>query len=55
MKILDLVWKDPYISNTLAYGIEDVDYVYESGKGTDSPTVIPKEGGDRTWTLCITM
>lgn len=51
MKILDLVWKDPYISNTLAYGIEDVDYVYESGKGTDSPTVIPKEGGDRTWTL----
>lgn len=51
MKILNLVWKDPYISNTLAYGIEDVDYVYESGKGTDSPTVIPKEGGDRTWTL----
>lgn len=51
MKILNLVWKDPYISNTLAYGIEGVDYVYESGKGTDAPTVIPKEGGDRTWTL----
>lgn len=51
MKILNLIWKDPYISNTLAYGIEGVDYVYESGKGTDSPTVIPKEGADKTWTM----
>ena len=51
MKILNLVWEDPYISNTLAYGIENIDYVYESGKGTDHPTVIPKEGADRTWTL----
>ncbi len=51
IKILNLVWKDPYISNTLAYGIEGVDYVYESGKGTDNPTVLPKEGADRTWAL----
>lgn len=51
MKILNLVWKDPYISNTLAYGVEGVDYVYESGKGTDNPTVIPKEGADKTWTI----
>lgn len=51
IKILNLVWKDPYISNTLAYGIEGIDYVYESGKGTDNPTVVPKEGADRTWAL----
>lgn len=51
MKILNLIWKDPYISNTLAYGIEGVDYVYESGKGTDNPTVIPKDGADKTWTI----
>ncbi|MBP3361103.1 MAG: DUF3502 domain-containing protein [Clostridia bacterium] len=51
VQVLNLIWKDPYISNTLAYGIEDVDYVYESGKGTDNPTVIPKEGSERTWAL----
>lgn len=49
MKVLNLLWKDPYISNTLAYGIENVDYVYISGKGTDSPSVQPKEAGEATW------
>ncbi len=51
MKVLNQIWKNPYISNTLAYGIKDIDYVYKSGEGTDNPSVIPKEGADRTWTI----
>ena len=51
MKVLNQIWKNPYISNTLAYGIKDIDYAYKSGEGTDNPSVIPKEGADRTWTI----
>lgn len=53
MKILNIVWKDPYISNTLAYGIENIDYIVDEEKTAEigEKSVIPKEGGDRTWTL----
>lgn len=51
MQMLNLIWKDPYLSNTLSYGVEDVNYAFESGKGTPTPTVIPKTGADRTWTI----
>lgn len=49
MQMLNLVWKDPFISNTLAYGIEDVDYYYLSGKGTDRPSVGLKDAAEQTW------
>lgn len=49
MQMLNLVWKDPFISNTLAYGIEDVDYYYISGKGTDKPSVELKNASEQTW------
>ena len=49
MQMLNLVWKDPFISNTLAYGIEDVDYYYISGKGTDRPSVGVKDAAEQTW------
>ncbi|MBQ7097681.1 MAG: DUF3502 domain-containing protein [Clostridia bacterium] len=51
MQLLNLIWKDDYLINTLAYGVEGVNYAYESGKGTDSPTVVPKTGSERTWAV----
>lgn len=49
MQMLNLVWKDPFISNTLAYGVEDVDYYYISGKGTDRPGLGLKDVSEQTW------
>lgn len=49
IKMLNLIWKDRYLSNTLAYGIEGVNYEVKSGKGTDEISVIPKSGKEQTW------
>jgi len=51
MMLLDLIWGDKYLSNTLAYGIEGKNYTVIKGKGTDNPTVEAATGADQTW--CI--
>jgi len=51
VKILNEIWKDPYLSNTMAYGIEGIDYTVASGTTNEDKTVIPKTGSERTW--CI--
>lgn len=52
IKLLDLVWKDPTISNTLAYGIEGIDYQVKA-KNSDGSTasVIPNKGSDQKWAI----
>jgi len=49
VELLNLIWKDRFLSNTLAYGIEGVNYEVKSGKGTDNISVIPKSGKEQTW------
>lgn len=51
MMLLNLVWQDKKLSNTLAYGIEDKNYTVTSGKGTDNPTVKAKSGAEQTWAV----
>lgn len=47
MKVLNAIWKDPYLSNTLAYGLEGKDYTVVS-EG-DEKSVLPKSGKEQTW------
>ncbi|MCD9024927.1 DUF3502 domain-containing protein [Cohnella silvisoli] len=51
MKVLNEVWKNPTLSNTLAYGLADKNYTIESGAGTDHPRVAPKTGAEQTWAI----
>lgn len=51
IQMLNLIWKDPYLSNTLAYGIEGVNYSVASGTTNEDKSVIPTTGADRTWTI----
>ena len=37
MQVLNLIWEDPELSNTLAYGVEGVDYVIDEN-GHSNPT-----------------
>ena len=48
MKILNLIWKDPELSNLLAFGIRDVNYVVEN-EGTEDEIVVPKTGNEQRW------
>ncbi|MEG2669193.1 MAG: DUF3502 domain-containing protein, partial [Oscillospiraceae bacterium] len=47
IQVLNEIWKDPYLSNTLAYGIEGVNYTIDTTK--EYKSVIPKSGKDQTW------
>ncbi len=53
LKVLNLIWKDDYISNTLAYGVEGVNYVVDEARSAEigSKSVIPVSGTDSTWTI----
>jgi putative aldouronate transport system substrate-binding protein len=51
MMLLDLVWSDKTLLNTLAYGIEGKNYTVTAGKGTDSPTVVAASGAEQTWAV----
>lgn len=51
MQLLDLIWSDPKISNTLAFGVEGQDYVVTAGEGTDNPTVKANEGAEQKWAV----
>lgn len=50
MQLLNLIWKDPEISNTLAYGVEGVDYQVDT-KNTAEKTVIPNTGDSQKWAM----
>ncbi|MDF2922599.1 MAG: transporter substrate-binding protein [Paenibacillaceae bacterium] len=51
MKVLNEVWKNPTLSNTLAYGLVDKNYTVQSGAGTDHPKVAAKTGAEQTWAI----
>ncbi|MDI4649066.1 DUF3502 domain-containing protein [Cohnella hashimotonis] len=51
MQLLNQVWKDKKLSNTLAYGLEGKNYTVKSGAGTDSPSIEAKSGAEQTWAI----
>lgn len=51
MMLLNEIWKNPVLSNTLAYGLEDKNYTIKSGKGTDNPVIEAKSGAEQTWAI----
>lgn len=50
IQLLNLIWKDPEISNTLAYGVEGVDYQVDT-ENTAEKTVIPNTGDSQKWAM----
>ncbi|MEG2669039.1 MAG: DUF3502 domain-containing protein, partial [Oscillospiraceae bacterium] len=51
MQMLNLIWKDPHMSNTLAYGIEGVNYSVVSGTTNEDKSVLPATGSNQTWAI----
>jgi putative aldouronate transport system substrate-binding protein len=51
MMLLNELWKNPVLSNTLAYGLEGKNYTIKSGKGTDNPVIEAKSGAEQTWAI----
>ncbi len=53
MQVLNLIWEDPELSNTLAYGVEGVDYVIDEERSAQigSKSVIPKSGDEQHWAI----
>lgn len=51
MQIVNLIWKDPYLSNTLAYGIEGQDYTIASGDSAENYSVVPNTGDQLKWAI----
>lgn len=51
MQILNEVWADTYVSNTLAYGVEGVDYKVVGGTTNDDKSVLPNSGSEQKWVL----
>jgi len=51
LQLLNLVWKDPYLSNTLSYGVEGVDYTIDEKRSAEigSKSVVPNSGSLQTW------
>lgn len=53
MQVLNLIWKDPNLSNLLAYGVEGVNYTVDEERSAEigSRSVIPKSGNEMTWAI----
>ena len=53
LEVLNLIWKDPYLHNTLAYGVEGIDYTIDEKRSAEigEKSVIPNSGNMQTW--CI--
>lgn len=53
LEVLNAVWADPFISNTLAYGIEGVNYTIDEERSSEigSKSVVPQAGDEMTWAL----
>lgn len=53
IQVLNLIWEDPELSNTLAYGVEGVDYVIDEERSAEigSKAIIPKTGAEQNWAI----
>lgn len=51
MQVLNAIWEDPYISNTLAYGIKDIDYKIVKDGNDAEKSVLPNSGSEQQWAL----
>ncbi|MDR6550402.1 DUF3502 domain-containing protein [Paenibacillus qinlingensis] len=52
MMLLDYIWSDKYLLNTLAYGVEGKNYTVKSGSVKDpNPTIEAKSGAEQTWAI----
>lgn len=51
MMLLDLVWSDKTLLNTMAFGLEGNNYTVKEGKGTDNPVIEAKSGAEQTWAI----
>ncbi|WP_337102235.1 extracellular solute-binding protein [Paenibacillus sp. YIM B09110] len=51
MELLNAVWKDKQLSNTLAFGLEGKNYTVKSGAGTDAISIEAKSGAEQTWAI----
>ncbi len=51
IKVLNEIWKDPYLSNTLAYGLEGQDYVVDKEGDDLTKHITPNSGNDVKWSV----
>ena len=51
VQVLNAVWEDPYISNTIAYGIEGVDYTIVKDGNDEKKSVLPNSGTNQKWCM----
>ncbi|SFB10080.1 putative aldouronate transport system substrate-binding protein [Cohnella sp. OV330] len=52
MMLLNEIWGDKYLLNTLAYGVEGKNYTVKSGTvKDDNPTIEATTGADQTWAI----
>lgn len=51
MQVLNAIWEDPYLSNTAAYGVKDVDYTVVKDGNDREKSVLPNSGAEQKW--CI--
>ena len=53
IEVLNLIWEDPELSNTLAYGVEGVDYVINEERSAEigSKSITPKSGDEQNWAI----
>ena len=51
IKLLNCIWANPELSNLLAYGLENVNYVIDEERSNEigEKSVIPKSGNEKTW------
>lgn len=51
LQLLNLVWEDDYLLNTLAYGVEGVDYTIDEARSAEigEKSVIVNSGNMQTW------
>ena len=53
MQLINLIWEDDYLSNTLAYGVEGINYTIDEERTAEigSKSVVPTSGSEQTWAL----
>ena len=53
MQLLNLIWKDDYLLNTLAYGVEGVNYTVNEEKSQEigAKSIDVKTGSEQTWAI----
>lgn len=53
VEVLNAIWADPELSNTIAYGIEGINYTVDEERSAEigSKSVIPQAGDDQTWCM----